>query len=379
VVCFAHERPRTKSRAVPPGRVRIAVLGVGLIGGSIGLAARAQAGVEVCGYDPDPRVRARALQLGAIDEQATDVLGAVDRADVVFVAAPVGALPETVRTALAGAGAEAVVTDVGSTKHVVAEAGLTDERFIGGHPLAGAETAGVEHARADLFDGAVWYLTPARGSTAGVLYERLHRLLTSFGAQPAAIDVDTHDRLMASVSHLPHVLANLLVAQAAGVLGGEDEQRLPAVGPSFRDATRVAGANTSIWADIYLSNREALIAGIDGLTGRLAEVRAALQAGDATAVADWNDRARADREKLLGAGLVGGPVIELRASVPNRPGVIAELALALGGANLNIVDMVLSPSEDNRQGVVALWFSGESNAARARELIFDLGFPVARA
>jgi len=364
---------------VPPGRVRIAVLGVGLIGGSIGLAARAQAGVEVCGYDPDPRVRARALQLGAIDEQATDVLGAVARADVVFVAAPVGALPETVRTALAGAGAEAVVTDVGSTKHVVAEAGLTDERFIGGHPLAGAETAGVEHARADLFDGAVWYLTPARGSTAGVLYERLHRLLTSFGAQPAAIDVDTHDRLMASVSHLPHVLANLLVAQAAGVLGGEDEPRLPAVGPSFRDATRVAGANTSIWADIYLSNREALIAGIDGLTGRLAEVRAALQAGDATAVADWNDRARADREKLLGAGLVGGPVIELRASVPNRPGVIAELALALGGANLNIVDMVLSPSEDNRQGVVALWFSGESNAARARELIFDLGFPVARA
>jgi prephenate dehydrogenase len=178
------------------------------------------------------------------------------------------------------------------------------------------------------------------------------------------------------------VLANLLVAQAASVLGGEDQQRLPAVGPSFRDATRVAGANTAIWTDIYLSNRDALIAGIDGLTERLGDVRAALQQGDAVAVSDWNERARADRETLLGAGLVGGAgteaILELRISVPNRPGVIAELALALGHAGVNIVDLALSPSEDNRQGVVALWVSGESHAARAQELIADLGFPVAR-
>jgi len=366
--------------------MRVAVLGVGLIGGSIGLAARERVGAEVVGYDPDARVRARALELGAIDTQAAEIRGAVDGAEVVFIAAPVGALGEIVPAALAAAGPDTVVTDVGSTKHTVAIAGRSDERFIGGHPLAGAETAGVEHARGDLFEGAVWYLTPARGSTAGVLYERLHRLLTSFGAQPTAIDADTHDRLMASVSHLPHVLANLLVAQAASVLGGEDEQRLPAVGPSFRDATRVAGANTSIWTDIYISNRDALIAGIDGLTARLGDVRAALQAGDAAAVSAWNERARADREALLGAGLVGGVVggglgeelVELRASVPNRPGVIAELALALGGGGVNIVDMALSPSEDNRQGVIALWVRGSSPAARAQELIAGLGFPVAR-
>jgi prephenate dehydrogenase len=361
--------------------LKVAVLGVGLIGGSIGLAARTHAGARVSGWDPDPRVRVRALELGAIDEQASDISGAVGDADVVFVAAPVGALPETVHAALASAGPGTVVTDVGSTKRAVVEAGVGDERFVGGHPLAGAETAGVEHARPDLFDGAIWYLVPARGSTAGVLYERLHRLLTSFGAQPAAIDADTHDRLMASVSHLPHVLANLLVAQAASVLGGED-QRLPAVGPSFRDATRVAGANTAIWTDIYLSNRDALIAGIDGLTARLADVREALERSDPAAVSDWNDRARSDRETLLGAGLVGGvdgqEVIELRTSVPNRPGVIAELALALGQAGVNILDMALSPSEDNRQGVVALWIASEPEAARAGELIADLGFPVAR-
>jgi prephenate dehydrogenase len=357
--------------------MRIAVLGVGLIGGSIGLAARTRAGASVRGYDPDPDVRARALALGVIDEQAHDIAGAVAGAQVVFVAAPVGELPRTVKQALESAGPDCVVTDVGSTKRALADA-AADERFVGGHPLAGAETAGVEHAREDLFDGATWYLTPAKGSTAGVLYERLHRLLSRLGARPTAIDAETHDRLMACVSHLPHVLANLLVAQTASLLG-EESERLPAVGPSFRDATRVAGANGAIWTDIYMSNRDALIAGIDELAGRLHEVRAWLSAGDAGAVGAWNERARAEREKLLGADLVGGAVHELRASVPNRPGVIAEIALALGGAGVNIVDMVLSPSQDNRQGVVALWIAGDEQAGRARELIAGLGLPVVRA
>ena len=357
--------------------MRVAILGVGLIGGSIGLAARGRAGAEVCGYDPDAAVRAKALELGAIDMQAPDVAAAVASADVVFVAAPVGALGESVRIALAAAGPDCVVSDVGSTKRVLANA-AADERFVGGHPLAGAETAGVENAREDLFDGATWYLTPAKSSTAGVLYERLHRLLSRFGARPTAIDADTHDRLMASVSHLPHVLANLLVSQTASLLG-EESERLPAVGPSFRDATRVAGANSAIWTDIYMSNRDALIAGIDELAGRLHDVRGWLAAEDAPAVTAWNERARAERERLLGTGLVGGPVHELRASVPNRPGVIAEIALALGGAGVNIVDMVLSPSHDNRQGVVALWIAGDEHARRARELIADLGFPVVRA
>jgi prephenate dehydrogenase len=369
--------------------MRIAVLGVGLIGGSIGLAARRRANAEVTGYDPDERVLANALELGAIDTAATDVAGAVRDADVVFVATPVGALEEMVRLALEDAGPDCVVSDVGSTKRVVAAAAV-DERFIGGHPLAGAETAGVEHAREDLFDGAVWYLTPAMGSTAGVLYERLHRLLTTIGAQPTAIDADTHDRLLATVSQLPHVLANLLAAQAVSALSGERSVgdgpvetgrpgRLPAVGPSFRDATRVAGANSAIWTDIYMSNSDALIARIEDFAARLEDVRATLRAGDADAVTAWNERARADREELLGEGIAGGAVNELRASVPNRPGVIAEIALALGGAGVNILDMALSPSEDNRQGVVALWIAGEQDSARAQALVADLGFPVARA
>jgi prephenate dehydrogenase len=358
--------------------VKVAVLGVGLIGGSIGMAARRRSGAEVSGYDPDRGVLEAALERGAIDAPAGDVSQAVAGADVVFLAGPVGKLEEMVRTALESAPANCVVSDVGSTKRFLTDAG-TDERFIGGHPLAGAESAGVEHAREDLFEGAVWYLTPARGSTAGVLYERLHRLLTSFGAQPTAIDPETHDRLMACVSHLPHVLANLLVAQASGLLGAERSPRLPAVGPSFRDATRVAGANSAIWTDIYLSNRDALISGIDELVTRLKDVRGALEDRDPAAITAWNERARGDREALLGAGLTGGPVHELRVSVPNRPGVIAEIALALGGEGVNIVDMALSPSQDNRQGVVALWIGGSRQVRRARQLIADLGFPVVHA
>ncbi|MHB8531423.1 MAG: prephenate dehydrogenase/arogenate dehydrogenase family protein [Solirubrobacteraceae bacterium] len=379
--------------------MRIAVIGVGLIGGSIGLAARARAGAEVWGYDPDPEVRRRALERGAIDHAAGDLAEAVRGAEAVFVAAPVGSLPVTVAAALAAAGPDCVVTDVGSTKRLLAEASA-DQRFVGGHPLAGAETAGVEHARADLFDGATWYLTPARESTSGVLYERLHALLRGFGALPAAIDAATHDRLMATVSHLPHVLANLLASQAAGLLGsgpgtpgegggpapgeggregGAAAERLPAVGPSFRDAIRVAGANSAIWTDIYNANSDALLAAVDELSEQLAAVRAALAAGDRTQIGTWNDGARAARDALLGAGAAEGALHELRASVPNRPGVVAEIALALGEAGVNITDMTLSPSLDNSQGVIALWIGGERQAARAQELVGALGFPVARA
>jgi len=355
--------------------VKLAVVGVGLIGGSIGLAARQRLGAHVRGFDPDPAVLDRAGERGAIDDAAADVAGAVADADAVFVAAPVGALPMTVAQALAAASAECVISDVGSTKRPLAGC-AADERFVGGHPLAGAETAGVEHARADLFDGAIWYLTPTPG-TSGVLYERLHRLCKRLGAQPVAIDPELHDRLMATVSHLPHVLANVLVAQGAGVLGGGE--RIPAPGPSFRDATRVAGANSAIWTDIYLSNRDVLVETIDDTIGRLRDVRSLIAAGAPAPITAWNDAARADRDALLGAGLAGGAVHELRASVPNRPGVIADIALALGRSGVNIVDMALSPSADNRQGVVALWVRGDDQADRAQRLISELNFPIARA
>jgi prephenate dehydrogenase len=346
----------------------VAVVGVGLIGGSIGLAADA----EVRGWDPADGVLEAARELGAVTTPCGSLAEAVDGADIVFVAVPVGALPSVVAEVLAAAGEDCVVTDVGSTKRSVVAA-VDDPRFVGGHPLAGAETAGVEHARHDLFQGATWYLTPT-ARTGGMLYERLHRFLVELGARPAALDAETHDALLATVSHLPHVLANVLVARAARVLSEEGE-RLPATGPSFRDATRVAGANTAIWRDIYLANADALVDAIDDTVRRLSEVRGALAARDVDAVAAWNDGAAAERRRLLEADLAGREVHELRVAVPNRPGVVAEVALALGRAGVNILDMALYPASDMSSGTIALWVA---QADEAQALVERLGLTVAR-
>ena len=355
--------------------MNLALVGVGLIGGSVGMAARERLGATVRGYDPADGVLDVARERGAVDVASASIPEALDGADTAVVAAPVGVLPEVVAEVLAAAGPDCVVTDVGSTKRAVVAA-CDDERFVGGHPLAGAETAGVEHARADLFDGATWYLTPT-DRTGGMLYERLHRSISGLGARPAAIDPDEHDRVLAAVSHLPHVLANVLVAQAANALPTGAE-RLPAIGPSFRDATRVAGANSGIWSDIYLSNADALAEHLDAAIARLQTVRDQLTAGDREGVTAWNDAAADDRRRLLEAGLAGGPVHELRVSVPNRPGVVAQVALELGRAGVNIVDMALHPTADMSEGTIALWVQGDAEADRAVELVGALDLPVAR-
>jgi len=352
--------------------MKIAVLGVGLIGGSIGLAAREHVeDVEVVGFGRHPDRLRTALELGAVDYAADSLPSAVEGADICFACAPVGALPALVSEALAGAGPDCVVTDVGSTKQELL-AGVDDPRFVGGHPVAGAETAGVEHARPDLFQGAVWYLTPL-ATSEGLLYERLHRFVVDVGARPVAVDPATHDRLVAVFSHLPHVLANVLASQAAARLLDHGEA-LRQVGPSFRDMTRVAGANTEMWTDIYRANRAAIMEEMRGFRQELERVEALLETGE---LAAWNDRARDDRRALLESELAGAVVHELRLTVPNRPGIVAQVALALGKAGVNIVDMALAPASDMRSGAMTLWIAGDGQAARAADLIGELGFPVA--
>jgi prephenate dehydrogenase len=324
------------------------------------------------GFGRDPARLERARELGAIDVAAGSLEEALDGAEVCFACAPVGALPDQVGAALATAPEDCVVTDVGSTKRQLV-ASVHDPRFVGGHPIAGAETSGVEHARADLFQGALWYLTPTE-SSGGLLYERLHRLLREIGARPVAVDPETHDQLVAVFSHLPHVLANVLVRQAAVRLLDQGEA-LRQVGPSFRDASRVAGANTSMWADVYRSNSAAVAEEVRRFAESLGEVAELLESdGD---VAAWNDAAREDRRRLLEADLTGQPVHELRLTVPNRPGIVARVALALGRAGVNIVDMTLAPASDMRTGAMTLWIAGDGEAARATGLIAELGFPVA--
>jgi prephenate dehydrogenase len=354
--------------------MKIAVLGVGLIGGSIGLAAKRRLEAEVIGYGRSPERLARAVELGAIDRGAGSLAEACEDAEVVFCAGPVAALPQQAREALAVAGPETVITDVGSTKGELVEAVGDDERFIGGHPLAGAETAGVENAREDLFEGARWYLTPTERSS-GLLYDRLQRTLSALGARPQAIDPEGHDRLMAAVSHLPHVLANVLASEAADALT-QDSERLPDVGPSFRDITRVAGSNPAIWADIFASNREAVARSVDAVGERLRHAAQLIREGDREALAAWHGAAGEARGRLLAAESDAGPLRELRIVVANKPGTIAELALALGESGVNIEDMALHPAPDMTSGAVSLWVAGDEQAAKAEQLVRGLGHTV---
>jgi prephenate dehydrogenase len=357
--------------------VKIAVLGVGLIGGSIGLAAKRRLGAEVSGFDPNSEHLDRAVEIGALDRASDSITAAVAEAELVFCAAPVGALPALVAEALAAVDGDAAVTDVGSTKRELAasvERASGSERFIGGHPLAGAETSGVENARPDLFEGARWYLTPTE-RTSGVHYDRLQRAVADLGARPQAIDVEAHDRMLATISHLPHVLANVLVQEAAATLGDQSE-RLPEVGPSFRDTTRVAGANPAIWADIFATNGEAVAAEVEAVASRLSAAAELIRSGDPQAVGDWQQAARDDRNRLLESALAGGTLCELRMSVENRPGVVAEIALALGRETVNIEDMALYPAPDMRTGAISLWVAGEEEAERAAAVVRDLGHNV---
>jgi prephenate dehydrogenase len=353
---------------------KLAVLGVGLIGGSIGLAARRR-GAEVVGWGRTPANVARAVELGALDRAADSVAAACEGAEVVFCAGPVAALAVQAREALAASGPETVVTDVGSTKGELVAALGGDERFIGGHPLAGAETTGVENAREDLFEGARWYLTPTERSS-GLLYDKLQRTVAGLGARPQAIDARIHDRLMAAISHMPHVLADVLVAEAAAE-ANRDSERMPVeVGPSFRDATRVAGSNPAIWGDIFAANRDAVADSVESVARRLEEAAKLIRAGDREALAAWHGAAAEDRRRLVAAGAEAGPLRELRIVIPNRPGTMAQLALALGEAGVNIEDMALHPAPDMSSGAVSLWIAGDGPAERAAELVRGLGHGV---
>lgn len=353
--------------------MKLTVLGVGLIGGSIGLAARERGLAEVTGWVRNPDRAQACLEVGAVDRMATSIEAACDGADAVVCCASVGGLIEMCRKALDAAPEGCVVTDVGSTKRELVEAHGGDRRFIGGHPLAGAETAGVLNARADLYDGARWYLTPTSDSE-GVLLDRLQKLVKGLGAKPVAIDATEHDRAMAVVSHLPHVFANQLAGQ-----GRPGTERLGALAPSLRDGTRVAGANPAIWGEIFATNHEAVIEAIDGSIAGLHSAREVIASADPERIAAWQAAVSEDRAALSAAESQAGATRELRVLVPNRPGVLAELALTLGRAGVNITDMSLEPAPDMSSGAISLWVAGEGEAEKAEECIAGLGHSVSLA
>jgi prephenate dehydrogenase len=352
---------------------RLAVVGTGLIGASVGLAARAAGVDDVRGWDVDPAALAAAGERGALDPTSS-LREAVEDVDLAVVAAPVAVLPDEVADVLGASGAETTVTDVGSTKGAVTSA-VTDERFIGGHPVCGSEARGPEHANGELFQGATWFLTPV-AATDPARYRTLHGFVASLGAVPVAVDPQAHDRLVALTSHLPHALANLLLNQA-GTSRIEGHDPLAAAGGSLRDMTRVAGANPRIWVDIFLDNAEALTLALAEHRRRVEQVERALATGDAGFLARWIAEASGNRRRMLTQAYdLPGALQRLRVHVPDRPGVLAGITQALGAERINIEDFELHHMSRDRGGTLTVLVSGEDDARRAADLLEAQGYRV---
>jgi len=272
--------------------VRLSILGVGLLGGSLGLAAkRSMPGVRVVGYGHRPVTLESALKLGAIDEATADVVSAVHDADLVVLCTPVGLFDGLLGQIAPALKRGAIVTDVGSTKRSVVERGESlVARFVGSHPMAGSEKRGVEFARADLFDRALCILTPTPRTDPAAL-DLVDTFWKKIGSRTTHLAPDTHDELLAGVSHLPHLLAAALVAV-------QDERAMDLAGRGFLDTTRVASGDGGLWRDILLDNRDHVRASIDRLKTELDTLSKHLDAQDTTAVKAWLDHAAARRDDL---------------------------------------------------------------------------------
>jgi prephenate dehydrogenase len=340
----------------------LAVVGVGLIGGSIGMAAR-RAGWVVLGVDTADTVT-RAIELGAIDRGSA--LAEVGRSDLVVLAAPVSRIPGLLRGL---APTEAVVTDVGSAKAAVvrgaAEAGI--RRFVGGHPMAGSQLAGVANASPDLFRGARYLLTPT-GDTLPDAYALVTQFVRDdLGATPTAVDPERHDLIIAALSHLPHLLAVALLQVTSEI----SPDALALAGPSFRDLTRVGAASPALWADILAEN-----------AGAVREVLSSFTAAMRRLDEDISERPAVERHfeaagaayRTLGGILIerSGRNVEIAVLIENRPRVLARVTTLMGSADINILDLYMQHS-DTRHAALVLTIDSAS-AGRALDLLHAAGF-----
>jgi prephenate dehydrogenase len=355
--------------------VKLAVVGTGLIGASVGLAAKRAGNAEVAGYDPDPEALALAAERGAVDRPAGSLVEAVEEAELAVVAAPVATLAEEIAAALAASDERCTVTDVGSTKGALCASVPDRARFIGGHPVCGSEARGPGHGSAELFEGATWFLTPV-AETEPERYRMLHGFVSSLGAVPVAVDPTAHDRLLAITSHMPHALANLILNQA-GAVRVDGHEPLATAGGSLRDMTRVAGANPRIWVDIFLENAAAVRAALGEHRRRIEELEGALAGGDAGWLARWIGEAAGNRRRLLAEAYTDvGALQRVQVHVPDRPGVLSGITQALGAEQINIEDFELNHLTPERGGTLSVLIAGEDAARRAAELLESQGYGV---
>jgi prephenate dehydrogenase len=333
-----------------PGR-RALVVGTGLIGGSIALGLRRR-GWHVSGVDADAARAADALAGGVVD-----VVGDDPAAEVIFVAVPAAAVAGEVRRILADPGrrADAVVTDVSGVKTAIVE-DADHPRFIGGHPMAGSEQIGLHGADSDLFEGVVWVLTPTAVTDLGS-FDRLKSVVLSLGADVLVLSAADHDRLVAVVSHVPHLVAATLMNTATA--GAEQDGallRLAAGG--FRDMTRVAAGHPGIWPDICAENAVPIVDALDALVRDLESMRERIATQDRPGLLDALQKASAARRNLPARLVRPDHLAELRIPVPDRSGVLAEITSLAADEGISIYDIEIAHSAEGPRGVLILVVDG---------------------
>lgn len=274
----------------------MAILGVGLIGGSLGMALRAAGGWRAVGWDADDHVLTQAVDLGAIDAAVDSAEAACAGASIVVIAAPVPAIANLLAHIAPVIRDDTVVTDTGSTKERIVEAGESSigSHFVGGHPMAGTEKSGISSATGSLFCGATWVLTPST-DTAPEAQSTVESMVRTVGARCVICTPQEHDTWVAAISHLPHIAAYALAAAAEETAYAGGAQL---VAGSFRDGTRVALSDPQLWAGILLDNREAVLRILDRYSQQLAEVRDALAKSDRAALFSFLDKAHRARRRF---------------------------------------------------------------------------------
>ena len=288
---------------------RVAVIGIGLIGGSFALAAR-KAGLvgHITGCARSSATRDGALAVGAADEVNADLAHAVLEADLVYLSVPVGSMAEILAAIAPHLKPGALVTDAGSTKRTIIAAAaehLPGRAFLGGHPIAGSEQAGIQAAHDGLFAGRTYVLTPSATVSEAAL-ARFRQLVEAIGARAVILDAETHDRCLAATSHLPHLVSSALADAVAGCVDNpegtgcaSDPRAL--VGTGFADTTRVAAGSPELWRDIFAANADNLRAALGVVRDRLSDFDAALAAEDWDTLTRLLDAGRRARRELMGS------------------------------------------------------------------------------
>jgi len=351
---------------------RVAFVGLGLMGGSLALALRRfRPEIARVGVDEDPAVRARALAEDVVEATAP-LADAVARADLVVLAAPVDANLALLQRVARAAAPGAIVTDVGSTKVSICRLGRErlGERFVGGHPLSGAERGGLDGADPFLFQNALYALTPEETTCEPV--KRVAALLADLGAEVVTMPPALHDDVVAHVSHLPQLLATALCALVADRAESEPLYRELAAG-GFRDLTRVASSPYGTWGPILRDNRERVDAALGTLQTHIGALRRAL--GDNGELKARFGRAATFRETVpeRAKGLLR-PVHRVSVVVPDRHGALAEMLGAVAAQGINLVDVELQRIREGDGGTFHLRFHEAADAERATMVLNGVGW-----